>query len=102
MEVTMQRNLLIITLIALSIITALALKNDGLWGIFAPNFQSFAEFQVFFDLIIALGLFLVWMWRKETAAGRNPWPWLLITLAIGSFGPLLYLIIKGTNETELQ
>jgi hypothetical protein len=102
MEVTMQRNLLIITLIALSIVTALALWHDGLWGIFAPNFKSFGEFQVFFDLVIALGLFLVWMWRKETAAGRNPWPWLLITLAIGSFGPLLYLIIKGTSETEHQ
>lgn len=98
----MQRNLLIITLIALSIVTALALWHDGLWGIFAPNFKSFGEFQVFFDLVIALGLFLVWMWRKETAAGRNPWPWLLITLAIGSFGPLLYLIIKGTCETEHQ
>jgi hypothetical protein len=102
MEVAMQRNFLIITLIALLAITALALWYDGLWGIFAPNFKSFGEFQVFFDLIIALGLFLVWMWRKETTAGRNPWPWLLITLAIGSFGPLLYLIIKGTSEPEHQ
>lgn len=95
----MQRNLLIITLIALSIITTLALKNDGLWGIFAPNFQSFGEFQVFFDLVIALGLFLVWMWQDATSAGRNPWPWIVVTLAIGSFGPLIYLILykTGTN-----
>ena len=67
------------------------------------NFQSFGEFQVFFDLIIALGLFFSsGCGAKETAAGRNPWPWLLITLTIGSFGPLLYLIIKGTSEAELQ
>jgi len=102
MEVTMQRNLLIITLIALSAITALALKHDGLWGIFAPNFQGFAEFQVFFDLIIALGLFLVWMWRDATAAGRNPWLWLIVTLTIGSFGPLLYLIVYGTTKADHQ
>ena len=40
MEVTMQRTLLIITLIALSIITALALKYDGLWGIFCAKFSK--------------------------------------------------------------
>jgi hypothetical protein len=102
MEVTMQRNLLIVTLIALLSITALALKHGGLWGIFAPNFQSFAEFQVFFDLVIALSLFLVWMWRDATSAGRNPWPWLVLTLSVGSIGPLVYLIIYGTSKIDHQ
>lgn len=96
----MQRKVLIITLIILSVITALALKYDGLMGIFAPNFQSFGEFQVFFDLVIALGLFLVWMWRDAKTAGRNPLPWLVLTLAMGSFGPLMYLIVYGTSKTE--
>jgi hypothetical protein len=100
MEVVMQRKILITALIALSIITALALWYDGLWGILAPNFQSFGEFQVFFDLIIALGLFIVWMWRDALNAGRNPWPWLLITLSVGSFGPLIYLILYGKNESD--
>ncbi|RPH48847.1 MAG: DUF2834 domain-containing protein [Desulfobacteraceae bacterium] len=98
----MQRNLLIITLIALSTITILALKYDGLWGIFAPNFQSFAEFQIYFDLVIVLGLFLVWMWRDATAAGCNPWPWLLLTLSVGSIGPLVYLIAYGTSKADQQ
>lgn len=98
----MQRNLLIVTLIALLSITALALKYDGLWGIFAPNFRSFGEFQVFFDLVIALGLFLVWMWRDATAAGRNPWPWLVLTLSVGSIGPLVYLIVYGTSNANHQ
>jgi hypothetical protein len=50
--------------------------------------------QLFFDLVIALLLFLVWMWGDAKATGRNPWPWIAITLAIGSFGPLLYLITR--------
>ena len=43
-------------------------------------------------LVIALGLFLVWMWRDAKAAGRNPWPWLVLTLVAGSIGPLIYLL----------
>jgi len=50
------------------------------------------------DLVIALSVFLVWMWRDARAIGRNPWPWLVMTLAIGSFGPLLYLLTRKTEE----
>lgn len=96
----MQRKLLIIAFIALLVVTLLALRYDGLWGIIAPNFQSFGEFQIFLDLVIALGLFLVWMWRDAKATGRNPWPWLLLTLAIGSFGALGYLIVYGTGKPD--
>jgi hypothetical protein len=37
---------------------------------------------------------MVWIWRDATAQGRNPWPWILATLALGSFGPLLYLLTR--------
>ena len=48
--------------------------------------------------LIALGLFLVWMWRDAKAEGRNPWPWILITLATGSIGPLIYLLVYRTGK----
>ncbi|HCY84675.1 MAG TPA: DUF2834 domain-containing protein [Desulfobacteraceae bacterium] len=95
----MKRIVLISTLAALSIITALALMQDGLWNIFAYNFLNFGEFQVFFDLVIALGLFLGWMWGDATSSGRNPWPWMLLTLSMGSFGPLIYLLWYKTGRT---
>ena len=90
----MQRAILILILIGFSILTGLALWQHGYWGIFEPQLKSFAGAQVLVDLVIALGLFLVWMFRDAKASGRNPWPWLVITLTVGSFGPLLYLLTR--------
>jgi hypothetical protein len=89
----MQRILLIVILLAFSALTVLALIHHGVTGIFSHQFVNLAGMQVFLDLVIALALFLVWMWRDARAAGRNPWPWLLLTLVVGSIGPLIYLIL---------
>lgn len=94
----MPRTLLAITLIAFGALTAAALWAHGLVGIFTPLLQSLAGAQVLADLVIALSLFLVWMWRDATRQGRNPWPWLVLTLATGSFGPLIYLLTRRADE----
>ncbi|MBI9077301.1 MAG: hypothetical protein JEZ02_17975 [Desulfatibacillum sp.] len=94
----MKRNFLIVTLTAFSALTAMALWRHGYWGVFEPHFQSFGAAQVLADLVIALSLFLVWMWRDARTAGRNPWPWMLLTLTTGSIGPLIYLILYKTTE----
>lgn len=88
----MTRPLLILTLVAFSALTALALWQHGLWGIFQPLLSSTAGLQVFVDLVIALTLFMVWMWHDARQTGRNPWPWIVLTLLTGSFGPLIYLL----------
>ena len=90
----MQKIILSMVLAAFAVLTALALWFHGYWGIFEPHFQSFAGAQVLVDLVIALGLFLAWMWRDARASRRNPWPWLALTLTTGSFGPLLYLLTR--------
>lgn len=90
----MQRILLTITLILFGAFTAVALWQHGFWGIIAPHFQSFGAGQVFADLVIALVLVMVWMWHDAKTTGRNIWPWLIATLAFGSFGPLIYLLTR--------
>lgn len=97
----MPRTLLALALLAFGTLTTAAVWNHGLAGIFAPLFQSLAGAQVLVDLVIALSLFLVWMWRDAARTGRSPWPWLVLTLAIGSFGPLLYLITRPAGERAL-
>jgi Protein of unknown function DUF2834 len=93
----MQRIVLTMTLSAFLTLTAVALWQQGYWGIIAPHFQSSGGAQVFVDLVIALSLFLVWMWRDAKATGRNPWPWLALTLVAGSIGPLIYLLARKTE-----
>jgi hypothetical protein len=84
--------LLILALIALGVITAVAIWQDGFIEIFAAIAHSYGSMQIFADLVIAMTLVLVWMWRDAKNTGRNIWPWIGITLVSGSFGPLLYFI----------
>ncbi|MBW4482071.1 MAG: DUF2834 domain-containing protein [Tildeniella torsiva UHER 1998/13D] len=96
----MQRSLIVFTLILFGALSAIALWQFGYWGILAPHFQSFGEGQVLADLVIALSLVMVWMWRDAKATGRNPWPWIVATLTTGSFGPLFYLLTRKSAEAE--
>ncbi len=93
----MQRTLLTVTLVLFGALTAAGLWQHGYWGIFAPHFQSFGGGQVLADLVIALTLVMVWMCRDAKATGRNVWPWIVVTLAAGSFGPLLYLLTRKST-----
>lgn len=90
----MPRSLIIPALVLLGALTLNAILDVGYVGIFLSALESAASLQVFADLAIALSLVMVWMWRDARATGRNIWPWLLATLALGSFGPLLYLLTR--------
>lgn len=65
---------------------------EGLSGIFSAITHSYGSMQIFVDLVIALTLVMVWMWRDANNTGRNVWPWIVVTLVAGSFGPLMYFI----------
>ncbi len=88
----MKKPFLILALVALGAITAIAIWQDGLVGIFTAIAHSYGSLQIFADLVIALTLVMVWMWSDAKSSGRNVWPWIAITLVAGSFGPLLYFI----------
>lgn len=94
----MQRALVIVTLVLFSAISAMALWQHGYWGILTSGFTSTASMQVFADLVIALVLIMIWMWRDAKASGRAIWPWIAITLVAGSFGPLCYLLSKRSSN----
>ena len=90
----MQRALLIVVLVLFGGLSAAALWWHGYWGIIAPHFQTFGAGQVLADLAIALTLVMIWMWRDAKARGRTAWPWIVATFALGSFGPLVYLLTR--------
>ncbi len=85
-------------LLPFTALTLMALWQWGVIGIFTHQFQNSAGIQVFVDLVIALLLVFVWLVPDAKAAGRNPLPWLFVTLATGSFGPLLYLATEKKSK----
>lgn len=66
--------------------------------IWINNLNHLAGQQVTADLVIALTLVTTWMWRDAKATGRNIWPWIVATLILGSFGPLVYLLTGKSGK----
>ena len=85
--------LLIAILLAFGALTSLALVEHGYLGIIAYHLPSSAGWQVGTDLVIVCTLAMVWMVVDGRRTGRNPWPYVVITVFLGSFGPLLYLLV---------
>ena len=83
---------LLTVIIAFGALSAKALADHGFWGIIAPHFQTFGAAQVLADLVILALLSCVWMVSDARTRGLNPWPFVVLTLAAGSFGPLFYLL----------
>jgi hypothetical protein len=92
---------LTIVLVGFSALTAVALMNGGYLGILEPHFQSWGGAQVIVDLAIVALLACIWMARDARDRGLSAWPFVVITLFAGSFGPLLYLVtreLRASNE----
>jgi hypothetical protein len=88
----------LITLVAviagLSVLTAAAVMDAGYTGVFMSSFQNWSGAQIFTDLAIMCVLASIWMVLDARAQGLPAWPFILITVAAGSFGPLLYLVAR--------
>ena len=95
-----KRTLAIIILIPFTALTVYAVQQVGYIGICDYQRHSPAGWQDIIDLVIALVLVLSWLIPEARRAGRNPWPWVIVTLLAGSFGPLLYLVFAGSEPAE--
>ena len=84
--------LLLIVLIAFGALTGYALYGVGVLGILRAASADSGAIQIFVDLVIVCALACVWMFFDGRKRGLNPWPYVVITLFTGSFGPLLYLL----------
>ncbi|HVP83652.1 MAG TPA: hypothetical protein VMS78_02915 [Rhizomicrobium sp.] len=93
---------LLVVIAAFGVLTAMALMDVGYFGIFKPHFQSWGGAQVFADLAIMCLLFLVWMIGDARERGITVWPFIVLTLAAGSFGPLLYLVTRALRAGALR
>jgi hypothetical protein len=85
---------LVLVTAAFGALSAVALQDVGYFGIIAPHFRSWGGAQVFADLTILAVLFCIWMVRDARQRGVAAWPFIVMTVFLGSFGPLVYLITR--------
>lgn len=86
--------LLLVVTAAFGALSLVALMDVGYLGIFEPHFQSWGGAQVFADLVIVCLLACIWMVNDARTSGIPAWPFIVLTLFLGSFGPLAYLLVR--------
>ena len=81
--------------------TAYAVYQHGLAGIAEAATANMASIALTADLVVALSLIAVWMYRDARARGVSPLPYLLLTAGLGSVGPLVYLLRRDEEEAPV-
>lgn len=89
--------LILVITILFSILTIYAGSQFGLIGIFKEGLRNSATTQILVDLFICAAFFLAWLKKDAKRMHRNFVIWTIVTLAIGSFGPLLYLLTRKSS-----
>lgn len=81
-------------------LTGYAVYHHGFLAFFDIHAMNAIQLQIFVDLIIALTFVMVWMWNDAKARGIAPMPYVVLTLGLGSIGPLLYLLRREARATS--
>lgn len=89
-----------IVLVGFSILTGYAVYLYGYLGFFREVTSNAASLTLAVDLVIALTIILVYLDGDAREHGISAVPYLLLTLAFGSVGPLLYLIRRFSKATS--
>lgn len=88
------KNFALIVLVLFGAFSVWVVTQVGYIGIFEYHLHSPAGWQVITDLVIACILLLCWIVPDAKATGRNPWPFVVLTLFLGSIGPLAYFATR--------
>jgi len=88
------RSLLVIVTAAFTAFSSWVVSRTGLVGFYEQLLSGPAGWQIFADIAIALTMVLSWIWHDARVTGRRFWPYAVLTLALGSIGPLLYLLLS--------
>ena len=88
------RSILLVVLVLFVLLTVYVGAVEGVEGLIAFLSLNGWAVQVSADLVIGLGLVLVWIYGDTRRRGKAFWPWLTATLLTGSIGPLLYFVLR--------
>jgi hypothetical protein len=82
--------------------SAYAIEVHGYLGFFEALGSTTAGVVAFTDLVIALTLAILWMWSDARERALPLWPYVALTLTLGSVGPLGYLIHRELRARAPQ
>lgn len=77
--------------------STLVVVNHGITGLFDVLAHQWGQ-QIFTDLVIALVLFSMWMFRDAKKRGIPALPYFVLILASGSIGALAYLMHRTAKS----
>lgn len=97
---TWSKPVLWIVFVAFSLLSVWALETVGLAGILGSHIASPGSLQVTFDFFICAALVITWMIGDARRRGIAAWPWVIATLCLGSFAPLVYLLRREATEAS--
>ena len=97
---TNQRILLSIVLAGFLALTVVAIMENGYAGFFELALANSATRLLSVDLCITLTLITVWMYVDARERGASFLPYVVLTLAFGAAGPLLYLIRRPARQVS--
>lgn len=93
-----ERPLLLCVLVMFGALSVVALALDGIGGVVNAITFNWSSLQIYADLVIAIVVISVWIHNDARARGRNPWPWIVASLIVGMFGPLVYLLARRRDR----
>jgi hypothetical protein len=96
------RIILSLVLVAFGAFSTYAMMQVGYLGIWQAGMASIGAWQVLLDLVIMSAVAMFFIWRDAQGSGRSFWPFAVITLAAGSFGPLLYLLLAAAGRAPAK
>jgi hypothetical protein len=97
--------LLGIVLLGFSALTAEVIAQYGILGYIAQLLASPATIHVSTDVVIALGLAVLWMWGDAQERALPFWPYAVATTLLGSVGLLSYLVhreVRGLRSAPVR
>lgn len=87
-----------ILLVGFSALTAEVVVRDGYTAWLRIAFENRSAGLLLVDLTIACSLVIGWMIRDARVRKVTVWPFVALTVLLGSVGPLAYLVLRSASD----
>ena len=87
-----------VLLVGFSALTAEVVIRDGYTGWLRIAFENPSAGLLLVDLTIACSLVIGWMVRDARVRNATVWPFAVLTVLLGSVGPLAYLTLRSASN----